>query len=506
MGEIDEIIKKVVPYYKKRDPNSQYDLMYDSTSETLEPVYFWILDYMEKNFGKIEKLIDNFASSPGSGHFSELQGKASQMQQEASRVLGTVNNILKGIINLIYDLKEFKLRLSHYDAANSKDKTTKEAGILSLKQIWMDKVDMQRGQGSLNALSSGNLQFVTLRDAFMIVNKPEEVDNMDLNDRVKRILKPRIQEFLEWQKRSEQELKKRYEIEKIYLKSQVSALRLNSRWARPYLRAAERLRMNDTISGRPELVTAFNTLFLQLSLVGIDGIKVKSLVEDKKIPRDFKRMEPNLRKYNAVTVVDFEFRGIPSKAGQHYTFGGRVNVKFKGYGLTNEEIELVKLELKKKDLEAALTLVEGMTTDSIGQIEADIDEILNDKNEEEKKKEKEDDLNPFSALFSIFKSNKEEKKKEKPESELTEEEINARYKKVEEKVKKAENYAEQYIRNYAGAEGANKCFSIYDKYKKAHGMPGFPFPYSEDREARAPTTPAEKWFLNKKEAHDAGEL
>ena len=118
MGEIDEIIKKIVPYYAKRRPASEYELIYDSATETLEPVYLWIIDFMNSAFDKTEKLLDNFASSQGSGHFSELQGKASQMQQEASRVLGTVNNILKGIINLIYDLKEFKIRLSHYEAAN----------------------------------------------------------------------------------------------------------------------------------------------------------------------------------------------------------------------------------------------------------------------------------------------------------------------------------------------------------------------------------------------------
>ncbi|MBS3079291.1 hypothetical protein J4218_04170 [Candidatus Pacearchaeota archaeon] len=493
MGEIDDIIKKVVPYYKKRKASSEYEITYDSSTEQLEPVYFWILDFMEKMFRKTEKLTDNFASSPGSGHFSELQGKASQMQQEASRVLGTVNNILKGIINLIYDLKEFKLRLSHYDAANSKDKITKESGILALKQIWMDKVDLaQRGQGSLNALSSGNLQFVTLRDAFMIVDSPEKVDELDLNDRVKRILKPRIQEFLEWRKRSEQELRKRYEIEKIYLKSQVNALKLNTRWARPYLIAAEKLRQNESISSRPDLVTAFNTIFLQLTLMGIDPINVKDEVMDKKLPRDFVKMEKNLRKYNAVSVIDFEYRGIPSKAGQHYTFGGRVNVKFRGYGLTDKEIELVKLELNKSNMQAALSLVDGMTKDSLEQIQVDIDEILSDKSQEQKNKE--EDLNPFSAIFSIFKSEtKEEKKKEE---DMSDEE---KYKKIEKEVKKSENYAEQYIRNYSAAQGGSKAFTVYDVYKKGHGMPGFPFPYSEEFETKLPISAAEKWFLNKKQ-------
>ena len=69
---------------------------------------------------KPEKIVDNFASSPGSGHFSELGGKKSQMQDQASKILGTINNILRSVLNLIYDLKEFKIRLSHYDAAKSK--------------------------------------------------------------------------------------------------------------------------------------------------------------------------------------------------------------------------------------------------------------------------------------------------------------------------------------------------------------------------------------------------
>jgi len=167
MGEIDNIIIEISPFYKKKkEPSISYNLIYDSPSETLEPIYFWILDFMKK-IGNVEKIVDNFASSPGSGHFSELGGKKSQMQDQISKIMGIINSILRSVLNLIYDLKEFKIRLSHYDAANSKDKEKANAGILSLKQIWMDKVDIQRGQGSINALASGNLQFVTLRDAFL---------------------------------------------------------------------------------------------------------------------------------------------------------------------------------------------------------------------------------------------------------------------------------------------------------------------------------------------------
>src|SRR3989344_3738944 len=173
----------------------EHSLLYDSSSETLEPVYFWILDNMKGRFKSVEKFIDNFTASPGSGHFGELGARATRMQEEGMKILGSVNTVLKSIINLIYDLKEFEIRLSHYKSANSKNKEEAEAGLLSLKQIWMDNVDIKRGQGSINALAAGNLQFVTIRDAFMMAKSTDEVDKMDLNDRVKRILKPRLQEF-----------------------------------------------------------------------------------------------------------------------------------------------------------------------------------------------------------------------------------------------------------------------------------------------------------------------
>ncbi len=475
MGEIDNIIKEISPYYKKKDgPSSEHKLTYDSPSETLEPIYFWILDFMNNLFrGNVEKITDNFSSSPGSGHFSELQGKASQMQQEASRVLGTVNNILRGVINLLYDLKEFKVRLSHYDQAKSEDKSKKEAGILALKQIWMDRVDVQRGQGSINALASGNLQFVTLRDAFMVVNEAKDVDKLDLNDRVKRILKPRIEEFNEWKKRSEQELRKRFEIEKIYLKSQVDALKLNSRWAKPYLRAAEKLRSTQDLENNPALVTVFNTILLQLTIMGKNKVDVDEAALEGNLPKDFKKIK-NIRECYSVVVIDFNFRGIPNRAQQGgYTYGGRAEVTFKSYALNSEEIDLIKEKLQESDIEDALKLVEGMTTDSLDQLKIDIEEFS------EEKDKKKDDSNPFKELLNFNFGKKEESKEEK-------------IKRLKEKGIRKENFVEQYVKNLAEANAINTCFNIYDIYKKSHGMATFP--YVDEEKVKAPQSEVERFF------------
>ncbi|MEM4625491.1 MAG: hypothetical protein QXJ28_01870, partial [Candidatus Pacearchaeota archaeon] len=320
--DVHKIIKKILEKSgASGKPTESHEITYDSPSETLEPIYFWILDMMNGLFGgNVEKIVDNFSASPGSGYFSELSQKKTILQKNVSETLATVNTVIKSIVNIIYDLKDFEIRLKHYEACRSKNKSEAEAGNLALKQIWMDNVDIKRGNGSINMLTA-NLQFVTLRDAFMVANTPEDVDKLDLNDRVKRILKPRIAEFNEWKKLSEQELIKRFNIEKNYLKSQVNMLQLYSRWIKPYLKAATQLEMSD--SSNPALVTVFNTIYLQLTLMGKRKVDFDEAILSKKIPKGVKK--PN-RDYYAVLIVDFSFRGIPQRVGQNYVFGGRATV------------------------------------------------------------------------------------------------------------------------------------------------------------------------------------
>ncbi len=453
----EEILKDMVG-----DPIEEHSIVYDSAADSLEPLYFWILDKAGEFFGvkNVEKIVDNFASSPGSGHFSELGGKATRMQEEAMKILGAINQVIKSTLNLIYDLKEFEIRLGHYDAEKSKDKDKAEAGLLSLKQIWMDSVDMKKGVGSINQLSRGELMFTTLRDAFMIAKSPADIEKLDLNDRVRRMLKPRIQEFLEWKDHSEKELRKRFEIEKTYLKSQVNSLQLYTRWAKPYLKAAAQLEMKDSKS--PDLVTAFNTIAMELVLFGKKEIKpYDAATEDKALPLKFADLKFK-RNYYQCILLKFEFRGIPQRVSAqqaHYAFGGKTKIDLKAYAMNEDECSLFSKKLKDADVDDALALATGITDESLEQIKEDLDRFLGkDEKEEEKKSE---DVNPFAALFS-FSSAKKEKKKIESKKEI-----------------KKDNYYEQILRRLAREKARNSCFTIYDVYKKAHDMASHPEPPEE---------------------------
>ena len=451
--------------------SQQYSIMYNSSQETLEPVYFWILDFLKELLGfkqdDILKITDNFTSSPGSGHFGELQQRATIMQQQASKIMGDVNTVIKSVLNLIYSLKEFQMRLSHYKMANSKDNSEAESGLLALKQIWLDQVDIKRGNTSIKALSfSGNAPFTMLIDAFMAAKSIDDVDKIDLNDRVKRLLKPRVAEFYEWRKRSDKELTKRYQIEKTYLKSQVAALRLYSRWAKPYLKAAEELNMKD--QGRnPELVNIFNTIIMQLTLFAKKKFDFSQEIVDKSIPQVFKNIK--IRDYYAVLIVDFEFRGIPQKIQQgqsgHYAFGGQVTVKFRAYALNGDEIALFMDKLDDSDLQTSFKLIEGMTDDTIKELQEDIDYFLKEEDAEEEQEKNTGDTNPFTAL--IFGDRKKPKKKEEKDKEKLE--------KLKKGVK-PDSWEEEYARRGAVLSARKSAYNAFDVYKKGHGMASHPKP------------------------------
>lgn len=469
MEEVHEIIKKISPYYKKKGkPEAEHVLGYDSAAEGLEPIYFFITDLMG-DFGlKTEKLVDNFTSSPGSGHFGELGQRATIMQQQGGKILADINAVLRSVLNLIYDLKDFKMRLQQYGGLKSKDRLIRDAAVLSLKQIWMDKVDILKGNSSIKSMALGQAGFITLIDAFLSVADEKEVDKIDLNDRVKRILKPRIQEFNIWLAQSENELKKRYELEKNYLRSQVNSLKLYSRWAKPYLKSAQQLEQKE--AGRSvDLVKTFNTILLELTLFGKSKLDIKSQALAGELPIKFAEDSflKKQRNYNVCILVDFYFRGIPQRVSQqqaHYSFGGKTKVTFKAYVLNDDELEKLNQELSKSDLEDVFKLIEGATTDSMGRLQEEIDSFLNEKDEETKEKKKSNEVNPFLALIGKYENKKESEKKEDKNKK----------KEDKEKLIKKDSWIEaELIRPLVAKKSSAMAFDLFNTYKKAHGMASY---------------------------------
>ncbi|MDO8517405.1 MAG: hypothetical protein Q7S33_04765 [Nanoarchaeota archaeon] len=459
MGDIREAIKKVVSYNKGKSLAS-FSLDYDSPTTQLEPTYFWLLDFMQGIARDgVEKVVDNFTSSPGSGHFAELGARATRMQEEGMKIMGLINNLVRTILNLIYDLKEFEIRTKYYEDAESKDPREKEAGMLALKQIWMDNVDIKKGRGSINQMTY-EMGFSTLRDAFMISNTLKEIEKNEIvNDQVKRILIPRLSEFLKWKEQSEVEIRKRYQIEKSYLKTEVASLKLYTSWIKPYLKAAEDLRMKG-FEKNPALVNAFNTAMFELVLFGKTGFKFEDAVKTKRLPPSFIKHKLK-RKYYSCYFLSLVFTGFPQKVTQqNYGFGGKIEMKFDCYVLNEDELKLVQKEMEKEDIASSFNFMQQSTEQTLEDLKNDIEHFLTEDKVKEEKKKTQDETNPFSALLSLFVMKKSEQAKKK---EIT-----------DKKEIRKENFVEKEVRKLATTDAKKGLYAIYDVYKKAHGMVSAP--------------------------------
>jgi hypothetical protein len=311
-------------------------------------------------------------------------------------------------------------------------------------------------------MALGQAGFTTLIDAFLASKNEKDAEGLDLNDRVKRILIPRIHEFNIWISQSEQELRKRYELEKAYLRSQVNSLKLYSRWAKPYLKAAYDLESKDR-SREPALVKTFNTIILELMLIGKRELNVKDSALEGLLPREFAKDEftRKLRKYYSCVVVELTFRGIPQRVSQqaHFTFGGKAEVAFKAYALNEDEIKQLNKELDKSDLDDVLKLIDGATDDSLNQLQEEINFFLEDKKDEEKKEERSTGTNPFLALFGFYNQKEKEAPKKKEEKE---------------KPMQKDNWIEKtHLRPLAEDVAKATAMSLFDIYKKSHGMASY---------------------------------
>ncbi len=453
--EIEEI-KKEASATKDENNAPLYSIMYDSLAEGLEPIYFWLLDFMQDprpsglGMEEVIKGKDEYEAAVGSGFFSDLGAKATRMQEQAMKIMGTINVVVRSVINLIYDLREFEIRLDTYTDLHSEDKDKRESAELASRALWMDQVDIKRGRGSINNLTQ-QLQFVTLRDAFLYAKNEEDVNNLDLNDRVKRILKARLNEYLKWKEYSEKELRKRYNIEKSYLKSQVNSLKYYTTWVKPYLIAAKKLGMaNFTRSGldNPNIVNLFNNVEIHLSLLG----------KNKIIPAFVHPDYANLKfedGYYSCVEIEIMFRTVPrtmqTREGNVYVHSGKTQINFRAYAFTEKQLSRINKLKTEEDLE----LIENMTEVSLHEIQEDIEHFLG-KPEEEKKEEKVKYPNPFSGLKEGF------KQAVNP--------LKMVYNTFTFKDANLGNFQENKIKKYALKDAKGKCDVIYDLYKKAHGM------------------------------------
>jgi transcription antitermination factor NusG len=501
---LDDIEKKLkgtgkgIAQILRGDVVNSHDLIYDAFGEAMEPTYYWILDFMREAMGyTVEKTSDFFAASEASGYFGEMGQRRTALETrvagggQAPGLFGTINMIIKSIINLLYDLKTFDLRLKHYDDIKIKDPSVKKSAVEALKGIWLNEVDKTKGNAAIDMLAA-QLNFITLRDSFMIVpvqdwyvhdadsKKISEikekavkyVEKMDLTDVVKRILAPRVKEFVDWVYLSEKELRMRRSVEKSYLKAQDSALKAYTKWARPYLIATQKLipaeytellEEHKELGIGPEAIpTPFHAMWFYLELLGSKAADIELTRPGVGV---YKKLSEELKdKKNqplAILNIRFAFRGSPQTTrgarGEIITINtGRLFVRFSGYVMQKKHLDLL---LKRQDAEV-MKFIDVMTTETLEAMADDLKKYMEEEKPTEEKAKTAFEL-PLSAFIkpifgSIGKFNKQAKEVFKKMPKLG--------------LESGEAWKIARMKLIAIEKAKKDSYNIFEKYRKANKM------------------------------------
>ena len=422
-------------------PIHRYRLIYESSTNSIEEMYFWMLGHLKQDMGfpEIEKITDVYTASESSAVWGNMQQRLAIQQDRASQYLASIGKMVKELFQLVRELRILEERKELYE--NWKDSHSAD---VTLKGLFIDMVE----GGSKNPTSVYGLAqqvgFTILPDLFFnthitsLKDVDTEIDKMEYNPSVKNVLKRKLVQYITWTTNTTKEVSNKFNFTLRMLRQHWVGIKTNISWVKPYLRNIKRMSMQERHTKSAELISSFEGSIAEMEFMG----------------------KNKQGSHYAVVLASFQYRTMPTLSYQTegYQRGpihvGRADVKLRAYAWTEEQIDQYKKMKDREDLEL-IGYVDSSLEDAMDALEGDIEKYLELAEEPIKKKEKQEEkkekqataLEPFKALFQgineLFIPNIKIKKKEKK-------------KKLD--PKNAEKTATGAI------------WQVYKNYKKSHGL------------------------------------
>jgi len=377
-------------------PGKRFRIVYEVPDLNIEEPYFWMLKYYryDSGFSKIEKTEDTYASAETSAFFGITQQRLGGQQDKVSQFLATIGKMVKELFQLVRELRIIDERVTYYrEAHNQKEKPMDQrmkGAEITLKGMFIDLVQ----GGAKNAASvygmARELEFTTLPDLFFDAppfQNPQEmedyVNRLDFNKKVIEVLKRHLRHFMEWKKRTYQEMISRRRFTLQYLRQHFDIIKMYMEWSKPYLKNIERMSPKDKHASAPDLVAAFEG-----SMVDIEMMASKPYGD-----------------FNAVILATFNYRTSPSMkfVQEGYQRGpvhvGQMEMNFRRYVWTKKQMDSYRKMKEKEGLELLKT-VSGSVTAAMEALGDELFGYLEEAGEAARKKKT--DETPKKSLTERF--------------------------------------------------------------------------------------------------------
>ncbi|PIU88601.1 hypothetical protein COX58_01170 [archaeon CG_4_10_14_0_2_um_filter_Archaea_38_6] len=399
---------KILTKARAKDPElfgadwpAQYKIIVNTPFQSIGKYYNMVLkELREFGFKNLTKVNQALSASPTSAFYADVAQRKAYAKEQFDKGQGLINGIIQQVMKLIYSLKEFDLILDIFKRLESSDDSEKLAAELNLRRIWLDEVDVKKGRGSIHTISTAQgMEFVSLRDSFLVIKDLRSIDELTVNDRVKRILKDRFSEYSDWKKAYKKDIEGRKKIQKEYLRNQVESLKMQLEWVKPYYTLMQQLEI-DTGVANPDLLAGVDTNIIKTKIRGVIG------------------GEENNSLATAFLDVDFYFKTSPvqvtGEQGRAFHHRFMTEITYTPYVMSNDEYNKIFEKEVMKDID----FLKEVVGKSLEAIKDDLDKYLagGDIKEEEKKPREmmpfEFLILPFKPLFSGFGSMLTPKKKD----------------------------------------------------------------------------------------------
>lgn len=376
------------------------------------------------------------------------------LEDRVMQILGTINTVLKSIINIIYELKELDRNLNFYDKGKSHDKETSQAAEQELKRIFIDNVDSRKGGASLLSLSRSANQnptgpgYIDIVSVFYAINDLKDVEKLNRNEMYKNILRNRRLEYEDWKKMNETDLRTRRALLLQYLESQTASFEFYKKTAYQNLIILKRMNLKG-LSNATDYRSKTNMIdFSEYALFTIDVMAYKEIylnnysIEWKNLfggskkfmmpvkasqktippipisrgPRESEAafIRRSIKKYGPKVIAGIEMNFLfkekqmfPKETSQvPLQYEGTIDLKFNPYCFMLEEWYLfTKASVALID-KTVFEGISSMSVTSLNAIKKELDHYLDEakKTREEKKAKKDESL----AMLDIYNSFKDD--------------------------------------------------------------------------------------------------
>jgi hypothetical protein len=323
-------------------PHRRFRLMLEYPKFNIEQSYYWFLRYFNESWGfeKVLKVVDTYSASVASSQFGNMMSRLSAQQNLASQYMKGVSEMVKGLFQIVREVRVIDERLQYYYDSDNDPKGIKESSLSSeivLKGLWIDQVEGgAKNPGSVYGLSQ-SIGFTILPDLFFRIQiksrrtLEKEVEQLKFNDKVKEVLKRKLRQYYEWKWRTKKELQTRRNFEIKYLKQHYDTIKMYMSWVKPYLRNIRNLQMSEKNMNNPNLVNAFESQIIELETLFV---------------RDDFGKEGKSGAYSAVVSMHIFFRVKPELSFHEYEYQnkgpihtGMADITLRAYAWDKNKIE-----------------------------------------------------------------------------------------------------------------------------------------------------------------------